>query len=121
MSIPIAVVMLAKPGSIIKKIIDKILPSAGEGPSKKDRESGYFNLRFYVTYKDGSSSVAKVTGDMDPGYGSTSKMLGESAVCLALDKLNGSYGVVTPSTAMGENLLERLKNNSGLTFKIKHI
>jgi len=121
MSIPIAVVMLAKPGSIIKKIVDRILPSAGEGPSKKDRESGYFNLRFYVTYKDGSSSVAKVTGDMDPGYGSTSKMLGESAVCLALDKLNGSYGVVTPSTAMGENLLERLKNNSGLTFKIKHI
>ena len=121
MSIPIAVVMLAKPGSIIKKIVDRILPSAGEGPSKKDRESGYFNLRFYVTYKDGSRSVAKVTGDMDPGYGSTSKMLGESAVCLAIDKLNGSYGVVTPSTAMGENLLERLKNNSGLTFKIKHI
>ena len=62
-------VMLAKPGSIIKKIVDKILPSAGEGPSKKDRENGYFNLRFYVTYKDGSNSIAKVTGDMDPGYG----------------------------------------------------
>ena len=58
---------------------------------------------------------------MDPGYGSTSKMLSESAVCLALDKVNGSYGVVTPSTAMGENLLERLKNNSGLTFNIKHL
>ena len=121
MSIPIAVVMLAKPGSIIKKIVDKILPSAGEGPSKKDRENGYFNLRFYVTYKDGSSSIAKVTGDMDPGYGSTSKMLSESAICLAIDKLDTLDGVITPSTAMGENLLKRLKNKSGLTFNIKHI
>ena len=121
MSIPIAIVMLAKPGSMIKKIVDKILPSAGEGPSKKDRENGYFNLRFYVTYKDGSNSIAKVTGDMDPGYGSTSKMLSESAVCLAVDQLNGSNGVITPSIAMGENLLERLKNNSGLTFNIKHL
>jgi short subunit dehydrogenase-like uncharacterized protein len=58
---------------------------------------------------------------MDPGYGSTSKMLSESAVCLAVDQLNGSNGVITPSIAMGENLLERLKNNSGLTFKIKHL
>ena len=48
---------------------------------------------------------------MDPGYGSTSKMIAESAVCLAQDKLNGSYGVVTPSTAMGEKLLERLKDD----------
>ena len=121
MSIPIAVVMLAKPGSIIKKIVDKILPSSGEGPSKKDRENGYFNLRFYVTYKDGSSSIAKVTGDMDPGYGSTSKMLSESAICLAIDKLDSLDGVITPSTAMGENLLKRLKNKSGLTFNIKYL
>jgi short subunit dehydrogenase-like uncharacterized protein len=121
MSIPLAIVMLAKPGSIIKKIVDKILPRAGEGPSKKDRENGYFNLRFYVTYKDGSNSIAKVTGDMDPGYGSTSKMLSESAICLAMDKLDSLDGVITPSTAMGGKLLERLENNSGLTFNIKHL
>ena len=121
MSIPLAIVMLAKPGSIIKKIVDKILPRAGEGPSKKDRENGYFNLRFYVTYKDGSKSIAKVTGDRDPGYGSTSKMLSESAICLAMDKLDSLDGVITPSTAMGNNLLERLENKSGLTFNIKHL
>jgi len=121
MSIPLAIVMLAKPGTIIKKIVDKILPSAGEGPSKKDRENGYFNLRFYVTYKDGSNSIAKVTGDRDPGYGSTSKMLSESAICLAMDNLDSLDGVITPSTAMGDNLLERLENKSGLTFNIKHL
>ena len=121
MSIPIAIVMLAKPGSIIKKIVDKILPSAGEGPSKKDRENGYYNLRFYVTYEDGSKAIAKVTGDMDPGYGSTSKMLSEAAICLANDNLDTINGVITPSTAMGDNLLERLENKSGLTFNIKHL
>ena len=73
------------------------------------------------TYKDGSNSIAKVTGDRDPGYGSTSKMLSESAICLAMDKLDSLDGVITPSTAMGDNLLERLKNKSGLTFNIKHL
>ena len=121
MSIPIAIVMLAKPESFLKKIVDKILPKAGEGPSKIDRENGYYNLRFYVTYKDGSKAIAKVTGDMDPGYGSTSKMLSESAICLAKDNLDTISGVITPSTAMGDFLLDRLIKNSGLTFDIKNL
>ena len=56
---------------------------------------------------------------MDPGYGSTSKMLAESAICLAKDDLNESYGVLTPSTSMGESLLKRLKENAGLSFNIE--
>jgi short subunit dehydrogenase-like uncharacterized protein len=60
--------------------------------------------------------IARVIGDMDPGYGSTAKMLAESAVCLAKDDLKESYGVLTPSTAMGELLLNRLKENAGLSF-----
>jgi len=60
----------------------------------------------------------KVTGDMDPGYGSTSKMLGESAVCLALDKPRGSGGFWTPSSALGERLLKRLTDKAGLTFEV---
>ena len=62
--------------------------------------------------------VAKVTGDMDPGYGSTSKMLAESAVCLAQDPLTCGGGIWTPSSAMGEQLIARLEENAGLTFSI---
>ena len=56
---------------------------------------------------------------MDPGYGSSSKMLGEAAVCLAKDHLSDVSGVLTPSVAMGDKLLIRLKNNAGLTFSFK--
>ena len=56
---------------------------------------------------------------MDPGYGSSSKMLAESAVCLAKDKLPNTSGVLTPSVAMGDSLLKRLEQNAGLTFSYK--
>lgn len=56
---------------------------------------------------------------MDPGYGSTSKMLAESAVCLAKDKLSNTSGVLTPSVAMGDSLLKRLEKNAGLSFSFK--
>ena len=69
--------------------------------------------------EDGSNAFAKVYGDMDPGYGSTSKMLAESAVCLAKDKLASTSGILTPSIAMGNSLLKRLEENAGLTFNFK--
>ena len=103
----------------MKKIVDFILPKPGEGPNKKNRESGFYNLRFYVKLEDDSNAFAKVTGDMDPGYGSTSKMLAESAVCLAVDELPKITGVLTPSVAMGDALLQRLEKSSGLTFSFK--
>ena len=109
----------AKPKSILKKIANKILPKPGHGPSKKDRENGYYNLKFYIKTNDNKEIIARVIGDMDPGYGSTSKMLAESAICLAKDDLNESYGVLTPSTSMGESLLKRLKENAGLSFKLE--
>jgi short subunit dehydrogenase-like uncharacterized protein len=114
--IPLVILMSAKPGSLLKKIVDFILPKPGEGPDKKNRESGFYNLRFYVKLEDDSNAFAKVTGDMDPGYGSTSKMLAESAICLAKDKLPNSYGVLTPSSAMGDSILKRLQSNAGLSF-----
>ena len=104
-----------KKGSIIKKIVDFILPKSGEGPSKKTRINGYYNLRFYLT-ADKMTYVSKVLGDMDPGYGSTSKMLAESAICLALDEIPDTYGILTPSVALGDSLLKRLEENAGLTF-----
>ena len=104
-----------KKGSIIKKIVDFILPKSGEGPSEKTRINGYYNLRFYLT-ADKITYVSKVLGDMDPGYGSTSKMLAESAICLALDEIPDTYGILTPSVALGDSLLKRLEENAGLTF-----
>ena len=104
-----------KKGSFIKNIVDYVLPKSGEGPSEKTRISGYYNLRFYLTQQD-KIYLSKVIGDMDPGYGSTSKMLAESAVCLASDKTPETYGILTPSVALGDPLLKRLQENAGLTF-----
>ena len=104
-----------KKGSFIKNIVDYVLPKSGEGPSEKTRISGYYNLRFYLTQQN-KIYLSKVIGDMDPGYGSTSKMLAESAVCLALDKTPETYGILTPSVALGDPLLKRLQENAGLTF-----
>ena len=104
-----------KKGSFIKNIVDYILPKSGEGPSENTRISGYYNLRFYLTQQN-KIYLSKVIGDMDPGYGSTSKMLAESAVCLALDKTPETYGILTPSVALGDPLLKRLQENAGLTF-----
>ena len=118
--IPILMV-IQKKGSIIKRIVDLFVPKAGQGPSKKQRENGFFNLKFYFN-SNRKKYLAKVTGDMDPGYGSTSKMLAECAICLALDnKLNKNYGVITPSVAFEEYILQRLQNNAGLKFSMKKI
>ena len=112
--------LAAKPGSFINKIFNIISPKPGQGPNKNERENGYFSFRFFVFDEQGVKSTFKVTGDRDPGYGSTSKMLAESAVCLAKDKLDDKYGVLTPSYAMGNNILNRLISKAGLTFnKIK--
>ena len=118
-AIPMGLMMSAKPGSLLKRAVDAVLPKPGEGPTKKQREDGFYNLKFYITLEDGSSAFAKITGDMDPGYGSTSKMLGEAAVCLAMDKLSNLSGILTPSIAMGDALLKRLEKNAGLTFSFE--
>jgi short subunit dehydrogenase-like uncharacterized protein len=109
----------AKPKSILKMIANRILPKPGQGPSKIKRENGYYNMKFYIKTNENNKMIARVIGDMDPGYGSTAKMLAESAVCLAKDDLKESYGVLTPSTAMGELLLNRLIENAGLSFKFE--
>ena len=119
-TIIIGLIISTKHGTLLKKGLDLLFPIAGEGPTKKKMEQGFYNLRFYITLEDGSNAFAKVTGDMDPGYGSSSKMLAESAVCLAKDKLSNTSGVLTPSVAMGDSLLKRLEKNAGLTFSFKY-
>ncbi len=113
------IVMMAKPGSLLKKGVDKILPEPGEGPNATERKNGFYNLIFNTILADGSRARGKVTGDRDPGYGSTSKMLAESAICLAVDNIPDMGGMLTPAVAMGDALLKRLQDNAGLTFSYK--
>ena len=102
-----------------KLIIETFLPAPGEGPSKEKRESGFFKMLLIGKLTDGSTLRATVTGDRDPGYGSTSKMLSESALCLAKNDLKTGGGCWTPASAMGPVLRERLIANAGLTFEIE--
>ena len=114
---PLAMVGL-NPNSFLKKIVNSFMPKPGEGPGLEKRKNGFYNLRFYITIDDKNKAFAKVIGDSDPGYGSTSKMLAESALCLAFDKLPENYGIVTPSFSMGDKLLDRLNHNAGLKFEL---
>jgi short subunit dehydrogenase-like uncharacterized protein len=92
------------------------VPKPGEGPSKESREAGHYDVLFVGTNANGDRMEATVTGDMDPGYGSTSKMIAESALCIVQDCADLPGGVYTPAPAMGEKLIERLIANAGLTF-----
>jgi len=94
-------------------------PRPGEGPSKEERESGHFDLLFTGFAPDGRQIRAAVTGDRDPGYGSTSKMIAECAVCLRRDTPDVAGGIWTPGVAMKEALIERLVDHAGLTFKVE--
>ena len=95
-------------------------PAPGEGPSKESRENGNYDVLFCADLSDGSTVHASVSGDMDPGYGSTSKMIAESALCLVNDCAELGGGIYTPAPAMGEKLITRLQANAGLTFKIEN-
>ncbi|MCG8369271.1 MAG: saccharopine dehydrogenase NADP-binding domain-containing protein [Proteobacteria bacterium] len=95
-----------------------VLPKPGEGPDREMRETGFFNLMQLGKLPDGQAIRTRITGDRDPGYGSTSKMLAEAAVCLAKDGPESPGGVLTPAAAMGDALLDRLRRNAGLTFDV---
>jgi short subunit dehydrogenase-like uncharacterized protein len=98
-----------------------VLPAPGEGPSPEAQAKGFFDLRFHGTTADGRTLRCKVTGDRDPGYGSTGKMLGQAAACLALDidKAATPGGFWTPATIFGDRLIERLVADAGLTFEVQ--
>lgn len=101
----------------LRAMLAKRAPQPGEGPSEAQRTNGYWKARFVG--EAGNHTLVYVAGDQhgDPGYGSTAKMLGESALSLALDPLTASGGVTTPSVAMGQFLLDRLRR-AGLTFEV---
>lgn len=100
------------------------LPKPGQGPSPEQQRTGYFDVRLLGTSSVANSKdkpvMVKVTGDRDPGYGSTAKMLAQSGICLArdVDKVAKTSGFVTPAVALGEALLARLERYGGLTFAV---
>jgi short subunit dehydrogenase-like uncharacterized protein len=101
-----------------------LLPKPGEGPSPEAQLAGRYDLRFFGKTVKGETLRAKVTGDRDPGYGSTGKILGQAAASIALDnyrngkKSGRAGGFWTPATMFDQRFIERLTKHAGLTFEI---
>ncbi|HET6830806.1 MAG TPA: saccharopine dehydrogenase NADP-binding domain-containing protein [Solirubrobacterales bacterium] len=97
---------LATPGA--RQLLDRVLPAPGEGPDESTRERGFFAIDIHSTTSDGERLRCEIRVQGDPGYKATGVMLGESALCLALDDLPDAAGVLTPASAMGRVLADRL-------------
>lgn len=106
---------MAAPGA--RQLLDRVLPEPGEGPSEEAREKGFFNIDVHTTTADGTRLRCEIRAPGDPGYKATAVMLGESALCLALDDLPDAAGVLTPATAMGQPLADRL-NAAGHRYEV---
>jgi short subunit dehydrogenase-like uncharacterized protein len=110
----------------LKKVMavnnEKTGPNArkpGEGPSKEEQENGLYDLLYVAVAPDGREVRASVKGDRDPGYGSTSKMISECAICLLRDTPDVPAGFWTPGAAMRHRLIKRLVDHAGLTFAVE--
>ena len=100
-------------------LVEKLVPQPGEGPSPEAQEAGFYDLRFVGRTEDGKTIITKVTGDRDPGYGSTAKMLGEAGMTLAFDLSDDQPGGFwTPASLLDGALMERLTSKAGLTFEV---
>lgn len=96
------------------------LPKPGEGPNKEQRENGRYDVLFVGEAGEGQSLRVGVKGEKDPGYGSTSMMLSEAALCLAsTPREQTPGGIWTPAAAMGDALIARLQEKAGLTFAVE--
>ena len=90
-----------------------------DGPTQEERENGNYDAIFAGQNSEGELMISSVQGDRDPGYGSTSKMLAEAAICLLENPTLASGGLWTPAAAMGQALIDRLHAHAGLTFQIE--
>jgi short subunit dehydrogenase-like uncharacterized protein len=103
------------------KLIDRALPSPGQGPSEKKRRNGSFRTETLTTTEDGTRYTAAFAAQGDPGYAATSVMLGQAALCLLASHDTGrSGGLLTPATAIGEELIEALQSQ-GFTLEVQRI
>ncbi len=94
-------------------------PKPGEGPSRAEREAGFYDVLFLGQDAAGHTVRVGVKGDRDPGYGSTSKMIAEAAVCLLQDAGGTTGGIWTPASAMGVALIARLQKSAGMAFAVE--
>jgi len=94
-------------------------PKPGEGPSREERDAGFYDVLFLGTDAAGNTLRVGVKGDRDPGYGSTSKMIAEAAVCLLQDAPDTPGGIWTTAPAMGDALMKRLQAHAGLSFAVE--
>ncbi len=99
-----------------RAVLDRVLPKPGEGPSRANRDAGRFVLDIETTTTTGARYRTRVALDKDPGYGGTAVMLGQAGLCLAVDELPRTAGVLTPATAMGDALIDRLRA-AGMTIE----
>ncbi|MGV0686403.1 saccharopine dehydrogenase family protein [Mycolicibacterium thermoresistibile] len=104
------------------RLIEKVMPKPGTGPSERTRERGHYTVETYTTTTTGARYVARMSQQGDPGYQATSVLLGESGLALALDrdKLSDLRGVLTPAAAMGDVLLTRLPA-AGVTMTVERL
>lgn len=110
---------LAAVGPIRSLLAKYVLPKPGEGPDAEARDAGFYDLRFFGTTANGDSIRTRVTGDRDPGYGSTAKMLGEAAATIAsLPDGQPAGGFWTPATALGTAFIDVLERHAGLAFSV---
>jgi short subunit dehydrogenase-like uncharacterized protein len=100
-------------------VLNRVLPSPGEGPSEKVQRNGHFALEIHTRTSTGAKYVATVTGEGDPGYSGTAVMLAESALAMAFDgdALPATAGVLTPATGIGQPLVDRLRTR-GFSFDV---
>ena len=117
-SAAIKTMMVTSITGVGRKFLGLFLPSQGEGPTVDPLNPGFYHIQFNGETIDGQKFATKLLGDGDPGYGSTSKMLAESGVCLALDSLQTEGGFWTPASALGDAYLERLQDKGGLSFEV---
>ena len=102
-----------------RKLLARFLPAPGEGPSPEAQRKGGYDLRFHGRTDDGRTLRVRVTGDRDPGYGSTAKMLGQAAACFRQDvPATVPGGFWTPASLFGDRLLPRLQQHAGLAFTV---
>lgn len=103
-----------------RRLAERFLPAPGDGPDARSRERGFFEMFFHAEHPGDTRRHlrARVTGDRDPGYGATSRMLAEAAVSLAVDNPGCAGGFWTPASAFGDALIERLRRNAGMTFDL---
>lgn len=102
-----------------RKLLDRVLPKPGTGPSEQARKSGWFSMKTFAHTTSGAKYVATFAGSGDPGYQATAVLLGESGLCLAFDtdKQPDLAGILTPAAAMGDALTERLRA-AGMTIAV---